>query len=108
MPRMNKKRGRDLIHRWEGNPVIAISDLSFPCADIYNAGAMKIGGQYLLLLTIQSLEGICSIYTARSEDGLHFEVAEQPLLKPETDGPTAIYEELGIIDARITQDSSSE
>ena len=54
---MPKGFGRDIIHRWEGNPIITIEDLSFRCMDICNAGAVKVADQYILLLTIQNLEG---------------------------------------------------
>ncbi|UCD37411.1 MAG: glycoside hydrolase family 130 protein [Fidelibacterota bacterium] len=100
---MPKKRSRDLIHRWEGNPVITIDDLSFPCADISTAGAVKVKDEYILLLTIQSLEGFYSIYPARSEDGFHFEVGKKPVLRPSSKGPSHKYDHLGVLDARITR-----
>jgi len=93
---------RDIIHRWEGNPVITPEDLSFRCNDIYNAGAVKLGDEYLLLLTIQSLRGTYSIYPARSSDGYHFTVASEPLLGPCLDEAFGPYQQLGVLDARIT------
>ncbi len=98
---MNNRRSRDLIHRWEGNPTITIDDLSFPCADICNAGAIKIDGEYLLLITIQSLEGFYAIYPAHSQDGYHFTVENQPVLAPTSDGPRAVYDRQGTLDPRI-------
>ena len=99
---MYKEVGRDILHRWEGNPVIKTENLSFRCAGIHNAGAVTNGGEILLLLTIQSLEGAYAIYPARSVDGKHFTVADQPILEPATNGPDAIYEKHGVLDARIT------
>jgi len=99
---MNTKTGRDLIHRWKGNPAITIENLSFPCADICNAGVVKYQDEYLLLTTIQSLKGSYSIYLATSQDGLHFSVADEPLLAPRLEEPFAIYEEDGILDCRVT------
>jgi len=100
---MPKKRGRDLIHRWEDNPIITIEDLAFPCTDISTAGAIKVGGEYILLLTIQSLEGFYSIYPARSVDGYRFKVGKRPVLAPSRKKPTAIYDRMGVLDARITR-----
>ncbi|MFB0517372.1 MAG: glycoside hydrolase family 130 protein [Candidatus Neomarinimicrobiota bacterium] len=100
---MPKKRSRDLIHRWEGNPIITIEDLSFPCADISNAGVVKFGGEYILLLTIQSLEGFYYIYPARSKDSQHFEIGNKPVLAPSKKGPTAVYDQMGVLDARVTR-----
>jgi len=93
--------GRDIIHRWEGNPIITIEDLSFRCMDICNAGAVKVADQYILLLTIQNLEGRYSIYCAQSRDGYYFEVGDRPFLSPCQDKPLAIYEERGVLDGRV-------
>ena len=71
---MQRRLGRDIVHRSEKNPIITIDDLTFRCADICNAGAIKFDDEYLLLLSIRSLQGFCSIYVARSTDG--FELAE--------------------------------
>lgn len=98
---MNTHRSPDILHRWEGNPLITIEDLNFQCASILNAGAVKLGEEYLLLLTIQSLEGFFGIYPARSSDGLHFKVADKPLLTPNRSNPGGIYDRLGVLDPRI-------
>jgi len=96
-----RKFGRDLMHRWEGNPIITIEDLPFQCSDICNAGAVKLRQQYLLLLTIESLAGRKAIYPAWSGDGYHFTVEDSPVLSPATEGPYAIYESQGVLDPRI-------
>ena len=98
---MPKGFGRDIIHRWEGNPIITIEDLSFRCIDICNAGAVKVADQYILLLTIQSLEGRYAIYCAQSTDGYYFEVGDRPFLSPCQEKPLAVYEERGVLDGRI-------
>ena len=100
---MTMKRSRDLVHRWEGNPIITIEDLTFPCADISTAGAIKVGGEYILLLTVQSLEGSYSIYPARSADGYHFDIGSGPALAPSKNGPAALYDRMGVLDARIVK-----
>jgi len=41
---MRKKFSYDIVHRWEGNPIITIDDLPFRCIDICNAGAVKVAG----------------------------------------------------------------
>ncbi len=94
--------GRDMVHRWEENPIISIEDLSFPSADICNAGAIKLGDEFILLPTIQSLEGKYAIYLARSNDGYQFKVDDRPVLAPSEDEGDSCYDELGVLDARIT------
>jgi predicted GH43/DUF377 family glycosyl hydrolase len=98
---MVRKRGRDIVHRWEGNPIITLDDLSFRCNTIRNAGAIKMGDEYVLLLTIQSLRGVHRIYCARSANGKDFEVSPDPFMQPEASGPCAVYEQLGVLDPRV-------
>ncbi len=99
---MTKRLGRDVIHRWEGNPFIDITDVTFRCNNMYNAGCIKKNDKYILLITIEMLDGCTSIYYAESEDGLYFDVSDKPFLSPEKDGPLKEYEEIGVLDARIT------
>ncbi len=57
-------RGRDIMRRSKGNPLITLDDMPFRCADICTAGAIKWNGEYVLLMSIQSLEGISMICLA--------------------------------------------
>jgi predicted GH43/DUF377 family glycosyl hydrolase len=93
---------RDIVHRWEGNPAIGIEDLSFPVADICNAGTVKLDNEYLLLVTIHNLEGHHTIYAAHSPNGYHFEVDDKPFLTRDPNSVDGIYSERGVLDPRIT------
>ncbi len=99
---MARRQSRDIVRRCKGNPIITPDDLSFRCSDICTAGAVKHDGEYILLVTIQSLEGYSSIYVARSIDGYTFDVADKPLLAPEREGPMAEFQGHGVLDARVT------
>ena len=100
---MAHRTGRDVIHRYQGNPLISIEDLPFRCSDIWNAGVAFFRGEYLLLVTVETLEGACGIYPARGTDGRHFAVASKPFMTASGEGPLAPYEEYGVRDARITE-----
>ena len=95
--------GGDIIQRYDQNPIIDMEDLPYRCADIVNAGAIKVDDEYVLLITVQTLEGFYSLYTARSRDGYSFELAPEPLLAPLQDGQWSIYEGMGVLNARITR-----
>lgn len=95
--------GRDVIHRYQGNPIIGIEDLPLPCNDIWNAGVTKFQNKFLLLLTVQSMEGLASIYPAHSVDGEHFSVAAEPLLSACKCEVCRCYKTYGVRDPRITQ-----
>ncbi len=98
----DKAIGRDIVHRWEGNPLISIEDLSFRCSDIHNAGVACLDGQMIMLITIEALQGFTQIYRAQSNDGINFSVDPSPLMVPQKDSPRGVYESGGLRDARIT------
>jgi len=101
---MPRKRYRDVIHRWENNPVITPEDIPFPCNTVFNAAAAKTdAGEYILLLRVEDLQGKSVFALACSEDGLHFTVADEPIMTPATEGEFAIYERKGIEDPRISR-----
>jgi predicted GH43/DUF377 family glycosyl hydrolase len=95
--------GRDVIRRYQDNPLIKIEDLPRACSDIWNAGVIRFGGEYLLLLTVETLEGLGSIYLARGTDGYDFLVEPEPFMTASKDEPFARYETFGIRDARIAE-----
>jgi len=100
---VQQHRHRDIIHRWHENPVITMDHLPFRCTDICNAGAVKVDGEYILLVTIQSLEGYYWIHLARSRDGYHFDVAGEPFLARSSEGPLKQHESRGVLDPRISR-----
>ncbi|MFH1719328.1 MAG: glycoside hydrolase family 130 protein [Planctomycetota bacterium] len=95
--------GRDIIHRCRNNPLITIEDMPFAISDIWNAGAIRFQDEYLLLLTVETLEGLGAVYLARGTDGYRFSVEPEPFMTASKDGPSARYETFGIRDPRITQ-----
>jgi len=99
---MSPKIHKNIVHRWEGNPVLSIRDLPFQANDVHNAGAIKWNGRYILLVTIESLRGRCELYRAVSDDGKHFEIDKEPFLAPADEEPFATYEARGVRDGRIT------
>ena len=94
--------GRDIIHRYERNPIIELEDLSFSCLNIMNAGAVKFGDKYILLVRIETMRAHSIVVAARSEDGVKFVLDEEPILTYDKDGPLKEFEEQGVADARIT------
>jgi len=99
---MAHKRGRDVIRRCRKNPLISLQDFPFRISDIWNAGVVRFDGQYLLLITVEMLEGRTNIYRARSDDGEDFALDPLPFMTPVEDGPDRVYESVGIRDPRIT------
>lgn len=99
----NCEQGKDVLGRCGTNPLIVIDDMPFRCADIWNAAVAKVDDGYLLLITVETLEGQYCIVRARSEDGLSFEIDPRPLVSQQLSSPNAMYESGGIRDPRITR-----
>jgi predicted GH43/DUF377 family glycosyl hydrolase len=99
---MARRSSRDLLHRWEGNPVLTADDIPFPCHTVFNAAPIKFGDEYLLLLRVEGREGYSILALARSDDGYHFEVDPAPVLTPAKDGPFHDAEISGVEDPRVT------
>ncbi len=99
---MPRKFRHDIVHRWEGNPIITLDNLTFTTNNIYSAGAVKKDGEYILLVTMEDPEGKTSIHLARSDDGYHFDVDERPFMEPSDDERFRVFEKMGVREARIT------
>lgn len=99
---MRRRFGRDVFHRWEGNPILGVEDVPYRCSTVFNGTAAKLGKQYLLLLRIEGQQGFSFFGLATSDDGYHFEVEERPVLLPAKEGVFGKYESMGIEDPRAT------
>ncbi|MHC4617285.1 MAG: glycoside hydrolase family 130 protein [Planctomycetota bacterium] len=101
---MAKKFRYDVIQRWEGNPLLTIEDIPFPCNTVFNAASAKHENQYILLLRVEDLTGRSVFALARSKDGYYFEVEPDPVMAPcEEEGCFKEYERKGLEDPRITR-----
>ncbi len=90
------------ITRYKNNPVLTANDVSFCVNSIFNAGAVKIENEYLLLCRVEMPNGRSSLLTARGADGKSFKPELKPLLTPEQHGPCKEFVEWGVEDPRIT------
>ena len=98
-----KREGRDIVHRWEGNPLIELGDVDFQCADLRSAGMTFFQDMPILLVTIQHLAGRQSLHIARSDDKGRFHVDEHPFIGTRGNSRAAgPHESEGVMDARIT------
>ncbi|MBI9070400.1 MAG: glycoside hydrolase family 130 protein [Melioribacteraceae bacterium] len=91
------------IIKFEKNPIITKDNVSFKVNSIFNAGAIKVGSEYLLVCRTEMPNGRSSFVLARSNDGINFNVEDKPCLSPEDHGDYCKYVEWGIEDPRITK-----
>jgi predicted GH43/DUF377 family glycosyl hydrolase len=99
---MDRPTSRDIVARSEMNPLISLSDLPFRAGDIWNAAVVRFQGRYLMLMTVEELEGHYSIYRADSDDGEQFSINPEPFMVRLQCCPSSNYESVGIRDPRIT------
>ncbi|KPL11943.1 hypothetical protein AMJ85_02465 [candidate division BRC1 bacterium SM23_51] len=99
---MVHKRGRDLLQRWEHNPIITLENVPYQCNTVFNGTPVKLDGDYLLLLRVEGQQGYSFFCLARSKDGFHFCVDDRPCMLPAEDGPFKMWEENGLEDPRLT------
>ena len=96
-------KSRDVIHRWDGNPLVHLEDLDFPCSDLRSAGVVFHNGEIILLVTIEHLEGHQSIHLARQDAKGAFQIEKAPFLQAcRTDSGCSIHESHGVMDARVS------
>ncbi len=74
--------GRNVVERWQGNPILTLEGLPFPCNTVFNCAAAKYGDEYVLLLRIENLAGRSVFALARSFDGYSFTVEPDFVMTP--------------------------
>ena len=94
--------GYDILHRFEGNPIITLEDIPFRCNTVFNGTVVKKGEEYFQILRVEGQQGYSVFALAKSKDGLHFAVENKPVMEPARKGPFARYEKRGIEDPRFT------
>lgn len=92
---------KPIFKRSPENPIVSIQNLPFHAEAVLNPGAAEFEGQVVLLLRVEDTNGISSIYTARSKNGVSgWKIEKEPLLKSgESDFR---YELWGCEDPRVT------
>ncbi|MFC5467325.1 glycoside hydrolase family 130 protein [Cohnella suwonensis] len=70
---------KQLLVRYEKNPIITPNDMPFDCYSVMNAGATMFNGKVLLLLRVENLRRKTEFYVATSGNGIDFEICEEPI-----------------------------
>lgn len=88
---------KSIIRRYNKNPILTARDIPYPCERCYNPAATRFGDQYLLLVRVWSRGRVESLALATSNDGYHFTVEPEPVLRPSEEDQGRLN------DARITR-----
>ena len=95
------------IEKFTKNPILTAEDVPFKLNSIFNAGAVKFNGEYLLLCRAEMPVGRSSLVLARSKDGKKFTIDTEPCIKPEDHGEFNYLTEWGIEDPRIVKNGDN-
>jgi predicted GH43/DUF377 family glycosyl hydrolase len=98
---MARRGYQEIFIRHPKNPILSPDDLPYPANSVFNAAAVVVDGETLLLLRVEDRRGISHFTVARSRDGIHdWRIDPEPTLFP---SPESHPEEAwGIEDPRIT------
>ena len=97
---MNSAHHEPLFRRAPTNPIIVPADLPYAANAVFNPGAARVDGETVLLMRVEDLRGISSLYVARSRDGVGgWKFDETPLLGPHPDHREEVW---GCEDPRLT------
>ena len=97
---MTDLRRDPLFVRVPANPIITPDDLPYPANAVFNPGAATVDGDTVLLMRVEDLRGISSLYVARSQDGItKWRFDPEPLLGPDPGHPEEVW---GCEDPRLT------
>jgi predicted GH43/DUF377 family glycosyl hydrolase len=93
---------RELVKRYEGNPILTKDDIPYPVETVHNAGVAKFNGRYMMLFRSHLATGRSIIGLAESDDGFKFKPRPEPFMLPSKEPVFSEYEEYGVEDPRIT------
>ena len=91
---------KELLTRYQGNPVLTYKDLPFHCNAIYNPGAVKFGNKYVLIPRVEDGRRDNKLHVAMSDDGYHFKINPEPISIP-ADEEDKVFEK-HTYDPRVT------
>ncbi len=97
-----KTSSMDILERWDKNPFMTLKDVGFPCADVRNAGVVRIGDETFMVVSIETMRGYMQLHLARENGDGKIRFSKEPLILPSTEPDEQEHEANGLMDARIT------
>lgn len=91
---------KELLTRYDKNPILTSADVPFLCNAVYNPGAVKFGNKYILIPRVEDGRRDNRLHVAESDDGIHFTIRPEPITLPPD--PEAQIWEKHMYDPRVT------
>lgn len=94
-----QKTAHGLFRRYEGNPILTTHDWPYAVNAVFNAGAISVGNETLLLVRCEDMRGFSHLTVARSADGLtNWKIDSAPTMEADHDSRE---ERWGLEDPRL-------
>jgi len=82
---------KEIVKRYENNPILTKDDIPYPVQTVHNAGVTKFDSRYIMLFRSHLDTGRSIIGLAESEDGFNFKARldwlRQPILNRSKESP---------------------
>lgn len=91
---------RRILNKHPQNPLITPRNMPKDVLYVFNPGAIKHNGEYILIMNVTTLDDIHRLWIARGRDGIHFEIDPEPARWP---APDPTHPETCTYDPRITK-----
>ena len=91
-------REKDYIWRYSGNPIFNLDDLDY-FWHICNSAVVMVDGKYIGVFRCEDKTGAPDLYIGRSDDGVHWQLEETPIVFYEQDG--SVFKKLYCYDPRL-------
>jgi len=94
-----QKTAHGLFRRYEGNPILTTHDWPYAVNAVFNAGAINVDNETLLLVRCEDMRGFSHLTVARSADGLtNWKIDSAPTMEADHDSRE---ERWGLEDPRL-------
>ncbi len=96
-------RKKDIVQRYEKNPILTKQDIPYQVETVHNAGVTKFENKYIMIFRSHLRTGRSIIGLAESINGYDFVVRNTPFMIPSEEPYFKDYEQYGVEDPRITK-----
>lgn len=87
-------KGKDIVTRYAGNPILSPEDMPERCCALYNSGVVKTPeGEYIMASRFEYPHKKQCVWVSRSRDGIHFVPDPEPVKFTCREEDRAEYEE---------------
>lgn len=101
---LNPDRPKEIVKRYEGNPILTGKDFPGDIVYVFNSGVVKdLKGRYVMVCRLEDASLFRHLWIADSDDGFHFKPRSKPIPLPLDNPKWTEYAYNTYFDPRITR-----